>query len=496
MHFVFFGLMLLISSISYAQVNVDSLFAIWQDEKLEDTVRLNAMHQIAFDYHLFNDADSALYYANEQYEFAAEKGLKKQMGLALNTIGNSYSIQRKFTEAESFYNQSLAVRTEINDQRGIAGNLINLGTLFMLQSQYTKALKYLKKGIVVCDEINEKQFKANALGSIAAIYLSQEELGLAKKYLLRCLELYKEKSYKRFEASYLVSLAYIANSEGDFDQSLTYYLECLEIANKNDDNFHKAQANLGIGIALFERKEYNKAINYLRRSRVMSEKLGDRSSAVESIVQIGKIKLHTNAIDSAISLCNLALEKAHQIETILNKKGACECLYEAHKKQGDGNTALIYHEMLMLINDSLKEDETSKQLQQMEFDKQLVKDSLERAETIRLEKEKEAKLLAIKTRKNRIQYSAVIIIVLLLATTLAIVTKFKISPRLASGLIFIFFILTFEFLLVVLDPWVDSVSNGEVGWKIAINTAIALVLFGIHQVSEKKLKTSILKVDR
>ena len=42
---------------------------------------------------------------------------------------------------------------------------------------------------------------------------------------------------------------------------------------------------------------------------------------------------------------------------------------------GNGNKALKYHELLTVIEDSLNAEDTSKKLQQMEFNKQMFADS-------------------------------------------------------------------------------------------------------------------------
>ncbi|MFY0674085.1 MAG: hypothetical protein JXQ87_11795 [Bacteroidia bacterium] len=122
-------------------------------------------------------------------------------------------------------------------------------------------------------------------------------------------------------------------------------------------------------------------------------------------------------------------------------------------------------------------------------------DSINRAEAERVKLEKQQQEEKVTQRRNRIQYSAVLILVILLATFIATSSKMKIKPRIAEGMIFFFFILLFEFALVVTDPWVDSLTRGQVGYKIAINTVIALILFALHQRFENALKRAILHQD-
>jgi hypothetical protein len=66
------------------------------------------------------------------------------------------------------------------------------------------------------------------------------------------------------------------------------------------------------------------------------------------------------------------------------KKSACECLSESSKAQGLWKEALEYNQKYMVYSDSLRTDETTRRLQQLEFAKQTVRDSIAR-ETKKLE---------------------------------------------------------------------------------------------------------------
>ncbi|MFY0675501.1 MAG: tetratricopeptide repeat protein [Bacteroidia bacterium] len=492
-HFVLFSL---ISSFTYAQVNVDSLRAIWQSKNLDDTIRLQAIHQIAFDHFLYKNTDSSIHYATKQFEYAKDKGLKQQMGLALNTIGNAYSFKQDFIKAMSNFRQSLSVRQEIKDKKGIAGSLINMGSLYTMQGQFPKALIYLKKGIAACDQIGEQEFKANALTAIANIYTVQAEWDLAKEYIQQSKAIYDATTNNHGKILALYALGFISAKEKDYKKALAYYEESLELAKKKEDNYLIVQINMGFGGAYYELGSYAKAFTCLKNANLLSQEIGHNTGLIESEIQIANIYLKANKTDSAIFICNNVLENAKQFQSYHYDMQACECLYSAYKLQGNGNKALAYHEEILRFSDSINIEETTKKLQQMEFDKQLLEDSLKQAEAIRIIKKEEEKILDVKKRKNRIQYSLTIIIILILAIIIAMASRVQIGSKLASGLIFIFFILTFEFLLVVLDPWIDSISNGEVGWKIAINTVIALVLFGVHQISEKRLRTVLIKTQK
>ena len=79
-------LLLLISFSSKAQVNLDSLWGVWNDKNQADTNRLKAIHGIARKGYLYSQSDSAFYFAQMGYDFAEARNNKKWMAAYLKTI--------------------------------------------------------------------------------------------------------------------------------------------------------------------------------------------------------------------------------------------------------------------------------------------------------------------------------------------------------------------------------------------------------------------------
>ena len=102
-----FFIALLIGFSSLAQVNLDSLWNVWDDNTQPDTSRLKAMKEIAWDGYLFSQPDSAFYFAGLQYNFAESVNNKAQMAAALNTQGMSYYLRGDYAKAINYNTRSL-----------------------------------------------------------------------------------------------------------------------------------------------------------------------------------------------------------------------------------------------------------------------------------------------------------------------------------------------------------------------------------------------------
>jgi len=82
----------------------------------------------------------------------------------------------------------------------------------------------------------------------------------------------------------------------------------------------------------------------------------------------------------AVRQCSSMLASAEEAKAFAWQRLACKCLYEAYKALGHGNNALLFHDKLLTLNDSLQLQETDKKLQLMEFTKQVFADSLQQVE--------------------------------------------------------------------------------------------------------------------
>ena len=114
---------------------------------------------------------------------------------------------------------------------------------------------------------------------------------------------------------------------------------------------------------------------------------------------------------------------------------------------GNGNKTLKYLELLNVIEDSLNDEETSKKLQRMEFQKQMFADSLARNEEVLLAQQIEEELIQSKNRRNQIQYSLVIMVVLFFGALISILGKISNNTKMGWSHIFFLFIFIFLFLL-------------------------------------------------
>ncbi len=119
-----------------------------------------------------------------------------------------------------------------------------------------------------------------------------------------------------------------------------------------------------------------KALEYYYSSLKIQKEIKDKAGLAHTLINIGSLYQEQSKSLQALEYCKKGLDLAEEIGALGEQRNSCQCLYDAYKALGKGNEALVYIEKIQMIDDSLNSAETNEKLQQMEFDKQMLADSL------------------------------------------------------------------------------------------------------------------------
>ena len=118
-------LLLMLPAFPYAQVNLDSLWEVWNDSSKPDTSRLKAMGEISWEGYLFTDTDSAFHFYSfrkyvlrvdlYKYKHSVKSILKEIFALLFSSFASRTQkiTSRHFFESDLLYMKVIA--TTFND---------------------------------------------------------------------------------------------------------------------------------------------------------------------------------------------------------------------------------------------------------------------------------------------------------------------------------------------------------------------------------------------
>ena len=404
---ILFGFILFISNCSYAQVNVDSLMLIWNDASQPDTIRLEAIHRIAWYGYLFTQPDSAYYFAQKQFSFAKENNLKGYMAKALNTEGVYFHLQGDYTNALKYHSEGLKVREEMGDTMGIAKSYNNIGLTYTKKGDYIKALDYYSKSLKIKEELGDEKSIAASLNNIGTIYLDRGSYAAAIEYYTRSLNLLEQIGDKNDIAACLNNIGIIHYVQGEYETAHDYHTKALKIReelgnthdiavssvniannySKKNDNakaifYYKRSLKLneemgnksGISIALnnigrsFQSQgKYDTALYYFFRGLQISEEIGDKKNMASPLNNIGDIYYDQGHYNQALEYNKRSLQVAQLIGADVETQFAAQSLWKVYKKLGKHANALEMYELYTQKKDSIYSEETQKTIIQQHF---------------------------------------------------------------------------------------------------------------------------------
>ncbi|MFK5855442.1 MAG: tetratricopeptide repeat protein [Bacteroidota bacterium] len=416
----FLFVFVLLSINIYAQVNLDSLWSIWKNESQEDTIRLKALDDFILHGYIVTSNDSAFHYAQIQFEFANEKGLKENSAFALDKLGSACKNKGEFSEAIKYFQHSLELFKEVGNRKKTAHTLYWIGKVHWTVGDYEIAKEYYRSSLTIAKEIEDEKWEYQCLSGIAYSFYQQGQFTQAIIFIQKCLKLSEKIKYDHGIAWSLNAISAIYENQGNKEKGLEYSLRSLEISEKIGDESLASYTMHRIGDIYFDLGDKLKAKDFYERGLAVAEELNNKRSISFALQGLGRIHEYDGEIEKAlenfkrslslvkeigdidteceilkrigqaqivqgnyilgIEECQKSYEIAIKIGSFDDQMDACKWLYKGNKALGKYAKALEFHEKILMLEDSINYEALAKNLQQMEFTRQMFADSLKQEE--------------------------------------------------------------------------------------------------------------------
>lgn len=536
---VFMLLFISFSSIANQYQTIDSLKRELKKSS-HDTIRANLLIEISQAYGYVNN-DSMLFYGQKAYEMSEDHISYQQSpylikhfdlikAMACNNIGSVYNDRSKIDTALYLYHSAFRIFEKYDDKHGMASSISNIGYVYLQdQVDLKKAIRYFQKSLKILEGLNVSNLTANNYANLGATY---DRMGLYQKSYdnyLKALKYYESTDNQWGTMLICNNIGSVCQDLRDDSLALKYFRRGIEISNKLSDSTAMGYLYNNIGALYMDRKEYEEALEKHTKALNIRKAINNPKGIANSLGNIGLIHLYTKnyniaqrdllealkitreihdtheetAILSNLSLLFyemkeynkslhyglLSYNQAERNSFEQFKRTVAHQLYKVYKHQNQSDSALKYFEIHTSLKDSLMSADNIREATRMQMQYDMEKESI-----IQAQKEKERFELEKKNedRRNNIQYTLIFIGLLILAGLILFMGMIHVSERQAQGLIFLTFLIFFEFLLVVLDPYVDVFSNGAPAIKLGVNAIVAALIFPLHDYLEKSIKKRVL----
>ena len=138
---------------SRAQIDLDSLWGVWQDSTRAPVDRLRAMSYISIDGFLYSDPDSAAVLAGMQYDLAVRHGNARYQGIATTTLGEYHMMKGDYARALERFTQAQQAFGEADEPVAQAKSVSNMGVLLQELGDTERALDLYRQSLALAQAI-------------------------------------------------------------------------------------------------------------------------------------------------------------------------------------------------------------------------------------------------------------------------------------------------------------------------------------------------------
>ncbi len=359
--------------------NPDSLFNAWQNEQLQPEERGEALHIFLKQGFIFQNPDSSLVLLNSLEKLAqanqlasVDAALNRDRGVCwlvkgdnqrgmeffrvakdkYEKVGDEKMAARTYANIATAYvqignfDEALAIYHEIMEKPVMEDDSIaqliysNIGTVYQYKQNFKKSIYYLDKSYNYFTEASNPIKKSIVLGNMASNYIDLEEYEIGEKKIRQAIEF---KPGANSEILLYQKLGVInLRHQKDTVKALEYFEISKKLIEENQLYQNAPTAYQEIAYIYFEKGELEESEKYANQA---IEILGEESISIvkmEMLTLIGKIRVAEGQLAKAKDFCNRSLKLADNQNLYHQSSGACECLMNVAKKEGDFKAAFNY----------------------------------------------------------------------------------------------------------------------------------------------------------
>ena len=442
-------------------------------------------------WHLKNKGlvEEALQKGEEGLALAQKSNEKSAIAGCFNNLCIFYAGRGEYGKAADHAQQSIKIYKELGDSNGVANSLNGLANAFCSQGNFAKAIELYLLRLRYAEALGKTEAAASCLLSLGNVFFLQRDYKKAVEYHGKSLKILESIGDSMRIADCLHNLANDHYFLNDYEISERFTLQSLNIYQILEIPYGVAYSLDNLANIYSDRKQYDKAAEHYLKALDIKEAINDLYSMAISWGNLSNVYLMMGRTVEARVLASKSLTLAQEVGDWEVRRNNALFLSRADSAAGDFRAAYEHYKLFSEFSDSLKNDEQTKRIATLESRYQF---EIELAEKKRQE---EIAATAAAERQERLymfQSLAIFGFLMLMIFSLFLLGKLNLSPRVLKALMFVSLIMTFEFAVMIFDPLNDKYSQGLPIIKMIFNTSLALMLWPIHNLAERKLSARLL----
>jgi tetratricopeptide (TPR) repeat protein len=377
--------------------------------------------------------DSALQLAQEAFYLAQRTDNIEGESRSLGVLANTFMKIGNYPRALELNLQKLKLEEKRNVPRNLASVLMNIGIVYALQEQYREALKYYARADSVITKDSVKDFRFNINLNIGD-------------------------TYNRLNVS---------------DSAFLFFNKSLQIAKEDNNEESIGLAMTGLGHSYLKLGSLEQSLLNYRNSIIHLRQVNNDEILCEATLGLANLYRNMKNADSSAYYAKLSLHIARQGGFNTAELEAADFLSQYFQSAHKYDSAFSYISYLRTLNDTLNSKSRIRESQIITSNEQF-----RQAELAEQKKQEQKK------RNQQLQMLLIAIFIPGIFLLTLFFTRVSVHPKAVRLLGILSLLFLFEYLTLLLHPFVSSITHHTPLLEILIFVGVAALVIPLHHKLE------------
>ncbi len=419
--------------------DIDSLSALLRTEKT-DHRKIDLLNTLTF-YYQDSKPDSALLLAQKAWFLARKTQDTRGESVALSGMAFAYKSLGNFTKSLEYAIARLKMDEAKESAKDHALSYLYIASLYAESKDFNNGLAYAKKADSI---IHDKQVQINSPDSI-------------------------KRKLRDYAPYCFLSIGDIYEKKDMLDSAIIYTQKCLEMSMQANDTLLIGTALNNLGNIYRKSGNDTMALNKYRLAIPFILSTDDYSTYAESTLGMAQVFERTGQPDSALRYGKLSFSTAADNQFIVKSLNAIDFLSRIYKKKNAIDSAYAYLQMAGSLKDSIESTEKIRELQNMS--------TAEQIRQAELEQQRQEQII---DRKKKLQLLFIGIMIPIFFLLSILISRRKVHKRLIEFMGIVSVLLFFEYITLLLHPFIAEKSHHSPIVEIVVFVAIAAIITPAH----------------
>jgi tetratricopeptide (TPR) repeat protein len=354
---------------------------------IQDTNKVNALNTLSRQYLNKGEYKDAMLYTTEAKLLAEKIGFPAGIANAYSNTGVILWYQGTYEKALENHFEALEIRKKIGDRQGVGNSYNNLGLVYLHLGDYEKGVLCYLKALKIREEMGDKSGMGNSYNNMGVIYNRQNKFDKALENYEKALKIREEIGDKFGIGMSYNNVGLIYLEKADYPKAEENLLKGLKMREEIGDKKGTADSYLNVGNVYYSQENYYKALDFYLKALAISQQIGSKRGEGATLNNIGACYLKQNQFEKAEGYLTQALRILGTIQDRDGMKDSYFSLSDLYNRKKDFKKAFEYQRLYSEIKDTLFNEQSSKQMTEMNTkyetekkDKELIKKDAEIAQ--------------------------------------------------------------------------------------------------------------------